>query len=105
MHTEIVLPAADQKTALTGLSKVVSKSRSLPVLQCIRIARDANGVVTLQATDHDSFATDTVYQPDPGPPAVVLLPLDRFKTASLLTQVLRSIELLEGNCKRVNCPP
>ena len=81
MHIEIMLPVSELKTALAGISKVVSKSSRLPVLQSIRIERDAAGVVTLQATDLDSFATYSAQQPHSGLPATLLVPLDKLSDA------------------------
>src|SRR6266852_8896430 len=81
MHIEMMLPVSELKTALAGLSKVVSKSSRLPVLQSIRIERDAAGSVTLQSTDLDSFATYSAPQPHPGPSAALLVPLDQLSNA------------------------
>jgi hypothetical protein len=53
MNTEIKLAVAELKEALPGLSKIVGRSRSLPVLQSVRIQRNQEGIVTLHATDLD----------------------------------------------------
>ena len=55
MNPTIELPAAELKTALTGLGKVISKRTTLPVLEHLRVTRTGNGVVLLQATDLDTF--------------------------------------------------
>jgi hypothetical protein len=54
MNQEIMLPASELKAALPGLSKIVGKSKTLPVLTAARIARDHQGRVSLQATNLDS---------------------------------------------------
>jgi DNA polymerase III sliding clamp (beta) subunit (PCNA family) len=54
---EIVLPVMALKEALPGLNKVVSKRSALPVLQHVRLARDTEGKISIQATDLDAFAT------------------------------------------------
>jgi len=82
MNQEIVIPACDLKAALPGLSKIVGRSRTLPVLQSVRVARDAEGKVSLMATDLDAFATYTVKEPQSGPAMEILLPFDQLtKTA------------------------
>jgi DNA polymerase III sliding clamp (beta) subunit (PCNA family) len=82
MNQEIAIPVCDLKAALPGLSKIVGKSRTLPVLQSVRVARDAEGKVSLMATDLDAFATYTVKEPQPGPTMEILLAFDQLtKTA------------------------
>ncbi|MEN9575301.1 MAG: hypothetical protein RL514_3156 [Verrucomicrobiota bacterium] len=70
----IELPVAEWKTALTGLSKVISKRTSLPVLEQLRVTRTAAGAVTLQATDLDVSATYLAAQPNAGEPCDFLVP-------------------------------
>ena len=53
----ITLPVRELKTALTGLSKIISKRASLPVLQHVRVERAADGATTISATDLDAFAS------------------------------------------------
>jgi DNA polymerase III sliding clamp (beta) subunit (PCNA family) len=60
---EIVLPVMALKEALPGLNKIVNKKTSLPVLSCVRLARDTDGKIHLQATDLDAFATYTAKEP------------------------------------------
>ena len=78
MNTEIVIPVQELKTALPGLSKIVNKKTSLPVLQAVRVARDAAGKVSIMATDLDAFATYTVKEPQSGPALEILLPFDQL---------------------------
>ncbi|MEN9634742.1 MAG: hypothetical protein RL077_3146 [Verrucomicrobiota bacterium] len=73
-HPIIELPVAEWKTALTGLSKVISKRTSLPVLEHLRVTRTAAGAVTLQATDLDVTATYLAAQPNAGEPCDFLVP-------------------------------
>ena len=82
MNNEIVIPVCELKAALPGLSKIIGKSRTLPVLQSVRVARDAEGKVSLMATDLDAFASYTVKEPQSGPAMEILLPFDQLtKTA------------------------
>ena len=46
MNKEIIIPVQELKAALPGLSKIVGRSRTLPVLQSVRVARDAEGKVS-----------------------------------------------------------
>jgi DNA polymerase III sliding clamp (beta) subunit (PCNA family) len=82
MNKEIVIPVQELKAALPGLSKIVGRSRTLPVLQSVRFARDAEGKVSLMGTDLDAFAIYTVKEAQTGPAVEILLPLDQLtKTA------------------------
>ena len=76
---QITLPAADLKQALPGLSKVVSRKSTLPVLQSVRLTRTQSGVVTLSATDLDTFVSYNLEQSQPGEPLDVLLPFEQLK--------------------------
>ena len=79
---EITLPVSELKQALPGLSKIVGRRSSLPVLQTIRIARDADGKVSIQASDLDSCATYSFKEAQSGPAVELLVPLEQLvKTA------------------------
>ena len=86
MNKEIVIPVCELKAALPGLSKIVSKKSALPGLQAVRLARDAEGKISLLGTDLDAFAIYTAKEPSPGPAVELLLPLDQLaKTAKSLS--------------------
>ncbi|NBV25461.1 MAG: hypothetical protein EBS05_26565 [Proteobacteria bacterium] len=74
MNPVIEIPAAELKTALTGLGKIISKRTTLPVLEHLRVTRNPQGVVTLEATDLDSTARYQVEQPSAGAPCEFLVP-------------------------------
>jgi len=76
---QITLPAADLKQALPGLSKVVSRKSTLPVLQSVRLTRNQDGCVSLSATDLDVFVSYHLEQSQPGEPLDVLLPFEQLK--------------------------
>jgi DNA polymerase III sliding clamp (beta) subunit (PCNA family) len=65
---------AELKPALIGLGKLIPKSHGLPVLKTIKIARTAEGWVSLTATDLDAFATVRLEQPAEGEPLALLVP-------------------------------
>ena len=56
-HSIIKLPVAELKTAIGGLTKVVSQRTTLPVLGMIHVERDRQGWVRLTGTDLDTFLT------------------------------------------------
>jgi len=72
--TVIELPAHELKTALTGLGKVINRHSSLPVLSHVRVTRDPENKVSLEATDLDSTAIYQAEQASPGLPASFLVP-------------------------------
>jgi DNA polymerase III sliding clamp (beta) subunit (PCNA family) len=82
MNQEIILPAGEFKAGLPSLAKIIGKSKTLPVLTAVRIARDDQGKVSLQATDLNSFATYIFKEPQPGPATALLLPLEQLTKAS-----------------------
>jgi DNA polymerase III sliding clamp (beta) subunit (PCNA family) len=81
MNTEIKLAATELKAALPGLSKIVDRSRTLPVLQTVRVTRNDAGKVSILATDLDSFATYTAKEAQAGPAVDILVPLDQLAKA------------------------
>ena len=74
MNKEIVLPVLTLKNALPGLNRIVDKKSSLPILQHVRLARDLEGKISIQATDLDAFATYTAKESVPGPVVDMLVP-------------------------------
>ncbi len=83
---EITLPVQVLKEALPGLNKIVAKKTTLPVLSCVRVARDSGGQVHIQATDLDAFATYTATEPSNGPVVDLLVPLESVaKTIKILS--------------------
>lgn len=81
MNTEITLPMPELKTALPGLNKLVGRRTTLPVLGCVKVSRQANGLVTLQATDLDAQATYTLNHAQSGEPVEMLVPLEQLNQA------------------------
>ena len=81
MNKEITLAVSELKEALPGLTKVIGRSRTLPVLQTVRITRDRDGKVSLLATDLDSFATFTAKETQIGPAVDILVPVDQLGKA------------------------
>lgn len=78
---EIQLPVAELKEALPGLSKIISRSRTLPVLQSVRVVRNMEGTVSLQSTDLDSFVTYTARGTQEGGQVEVLVPAEQLTKA------------------------
>jgi len=76
MKAQIELPVPELKNALAGFAKVICKSSCLPVLRSIRVALDAAGVITLQATDLESIVTYQAEETGNVPPVTFLFPFD-----------------------------
>jgi len=70
----ITLPVRELKTALTGLSRVISRRASLPVLQHVRAERAADGAMTISATDLDAFASYRFADGSEGKAESILVP-------------------------------
>src|SRR6266480_707093 len=71
---QITLPVSELKTALLGLSKIISKRAVLPVLQHVRVERLADGALTISATDLDAFASCRFDQGGEGNVEAILVP-------------------------------
>src|SRR6266567_163436 len=72
----ITMPVRELKTALTGLSKVISKRATLPVLQHVRAERAADGATTVSATDLDAFASYRFAEGSEGKAESILVPFE-----------------------------
>ncbi len=92
MTPEITLPVAELKQALPGFSKLVGKSRTLPVLQSVRVQRDTQGIVTIEGTDLDAHVAYQLKDAQAGKPVEVLVPFDALtKTAKGSSETLTLI--------------
>ncbi|WP_147263629.1 DNA polymerase III subunit beta [Roseimicrobium gellanilyticum] len=69
----ISLPLNELKPALTGLSKVINRHATLPILGGIQVERTSDGWVCLTATDLDRFVTMRLEQPDQGGPCTMVV--------------------------------
>jgi DNA polymerase III sliding clamp (beta) subunit (PCNA family) len=76
MNNIITMSVRELKTALAGLSKVISKRASLPVLQQVRVERAAEGVTTISATDLDAFASYRFAEGSEGKGESILVPFE-----------------------------
>jgi DNA polymerase III sliding clamp (beta) subunit (PCNA family) len=74
----IPLPMAELKPALNGLSKIIPRRITLPIIGAVKIHRSNEGWIPLTGTDLDQFATVRLQQPAPGEPASILIPLDEL---------------------------
>src|SRR5207248_4473058 len=72
----ITMPVRELKTTLTGLSKIISKRATLPVLQHARIDRAADGATTISATDLDAFASYRFAEGSEGKAESILVPFE-----------------------------
>jgi DNA polymerase III sliding clamp (beta) subunit (PCNA family) len=90
------------KQALTGLNKLIGKKTTLPVLSHVRITRKPDGLVSLQGTDLDAFATFTLNNPQQGEVVDVLLPLEQLNQAFKCSSTKDVVALLcEGKTTKL----
>jgi len=68
MKTNIEISVADLKAVLPGLSKIVSKRASLPVLGCVKVTLDADHTLRIQANSLDQIVTARFNKPFHGKP-------------------------------------
>ena len=74
MNTEIEIPVASLKSALPGLSKIIPKSSSLPLLQCARVTLEPDHLVRLGATNLDESVSVSLGESTAGIPGELLVP-------------------------------
>lgn len=96
LKTNIEIPVADLKTVLPGLSKIVSKRASLPVLGCVKVTLNPDRTLNIQATNLDQFATARLNKPFKGSVGVMLVPLDELTSIVKLCSTSDIIELCAG---------
>jgi DNA polymerase III sliding clamp (beta) subunit (PCNA family) len=72
----ITMPVRELKTALTGLSKIISRRATLPVLQLVRVERAADGATIISATDLDAFASFRFTEGSEGKAESILVPFE-----------------------------
>ncbi len=74
-HPTIKLPVAELKTAIGGLTKVIPRHSTLPVLGTVHVERDRQGWVHLTGSDLDTFLSLRLEAPQQiGDPARCLVP-------------------------------
>ena len=98
--TPITLPVAELKPALMGLSKIISRRTTLPVLGCLLVQRNPDGWITLTATDLDSTASVRLEQPGDGGPASLLVPFAELQKTAKSCKPGEEITI-EGSGKEV----
>ena len=77
------MPAKEFRNLLGGLSRVIARRSTLPVLGCVRFERDPKGRVLVTGTDLDSHVTVTPnVQYAPGEPVSFLAPFRELANAS-----------------------
>ena len=100
-NNEIVLSVSELKAVLPGLSKVISKRSSLPVLGCVRVERNAEGEVNIQATDLDDYLTVRIKEAVPGQAGAFLVPYEPLCKAIKNSSAKATIVLVAGGKKEI----
>src|SRR3954453_3293013 len=83
MNNEIHLPVAELKQALPGFTKIINKSSTLATLLHLRVQQSKEGMVSLQATNLDDFASVQLTGRQPGTSIDLLVP---FGTVAKFTK-------------------
>ena len=93
-YPTIKLPIGELKNALSGLTKVVPRSTTLPVLGMIHVERDRQGWVHLTATDLDTFLCLRLEAPAQiGEPAKCLVPFAELQKLGKTCPADETLEL------------
>lgn len=78
MSQMIQMPVVALKHAISGLSKIISKRSTLPVLGCVKITRRAAGELSFEGTDLDALGIYTTETAKGGTDCTVLIPFDQL---------------------------
>ncbi len=93
MKTNIEIPVADLKNVLPGLSKIVSKRTSLPVLNCVKVTLATDHTLRIQANNLDQIVTARLDKPFNGQPGELLVPFDELSGIAKRCAANDTIEL------------
>jgi len=91
MTETLQLPVLALKEVLAGLSKVISKRTTLPVLGCVRINRLATGQLSFEGTDFDAVAIYTTDATPTDKDLTVIVPLEEL--ASVVKGCAKSVSI------------
>lgn len=74
----IEIPVADLKPILPGLSKIIPKRATLPVLSCVKVTLNPDRTLHIQSTNLDQFVTARLNKSFNGNPGVLLVPFEEL---------------------------
>ena len=93
-HPTIKLPVSELKSAIGGLTKVIPRHSTLPVLGTVHVERDRQGWVHLTATDLDTFLSLRLEAPQQmGDPAKCLVPFTELQKLGKLCLADETLDL------------
>ena len=93
-HPIIKLPVAELKTAVGGLTKVIARHTTLPVLGMVHVERDRQGWVHLTGTDLDTFLCLRLEAPQQiGEPTKCLVPFAELQKLAKSCPAEENLEL------------
>ncbi len=93
MKTNIEIPVADLKAVLPGLSKIVSKRTSLPVLNCVKVTLSPDRTLRIQANNLDQIVTARIDKQFNGQPGELLFPFDELSSITKRCAANDTLEL------------
>lgn len=102
MPSAISIPVAELKAALAGLACVVNRRAPLAILKAVLVTRNAAGVVTIQATDWDAWATYRVAGRQAGGQLQIVVPFAEL--LAFVKTLRRNSEInLQPAGKKITC--
>jgi DNA polymerase III sliding clamp (beta) subunit (PCNA family) len=104
MNVEIEIPVPDLKAVLPGLAKIISRSRTLPVLQSVKasLSQDEKNI-ELQAHNLDEIATVRLPNRANGLSGQMVVPLEVLTKIVKLCGTDQSIRLITANKQTKIC--
>jgi len=87
------MSVADLKAVLPGLSKIVSRKSSLPILGCVKVIHAPDHSIRLQADNLDEAVTVRLKNPSPGVPGEMLVPYEELATLAKRCSPEETIEV------------
>jgi DNA polymerase III sliding clamp (beta) subunit (PCNA family) len=87
------LSVADLKSVLPGLSKIVSRKSSLPVLGCVKVIHAPDHTIRLHADNLEEAVTVRLQNPSQGMPGELLVPLEELAIIAKRCSAEDTIEL------------
>jgi hypothetical protein len=105
MSQSIQLPVMALKPAVAGLSKIISKRRTLPILGCVKITRRAAGQLSFEGTDLDALAIYTTETTKGGKDSTILVSFEALSNVTKRTHKDAFIEVIvEKDHARIRYP-
>jgi DNA polymerase III sliding clamp (beta) subunit (PCNA family) len=105
MSQSIQIPIMALKPAIAGLSKIISKRTTLPILGSVKITRRASGELSFEGTDLDALAIYTTEATKGGKDSTILVSFEALSTVTKRTHKDAFVEVIaEKHHARIRYP-